>query len=520
MKEKRHVLAACAAALCVFGGGVLTPSQADAFCGFYAGGAGAALYNNATQVVLMRDGTKTILSMQNNFQGPLEDFAMVIPVPVVLMEENVKTLDKALFDKVDQLSAPRLVEYWEQDPCQDDYYYDQFAGGGVPESATDDGNEQSGNGVTVEAEFKVGEYEIAILSANDSMGLETWLTSNNYNIPAGAEPVLRPYVEGGMYFFVARIIAEEVTYEDGRAVLSPLRFHYDSETFTLPIRLGLISAENEQDLLVYILGQGQRYEAANYPNVTIPTNVNVREAVLNDFGAFYNELFARTLEANPGAVVTEYAWDASTCDPCPGPTLDGNDLATLGADILSGDTNPRGWTLTRLHARYTAENVGEDLVFAAAEPIAGGREFLQEDGELEEGAVPYNVNNFQGRYAIRYAWEGAITCDDPQFGRWGGPPGTDPWDFDPSSGAATSPNTSGDDYQAQSAPLEALVDEEIPEIGLVPTEDNAANLPGAGNDSSSDESGCSTMTTNESLPIGMMVLLTLGAFKLVLRRRQ
>src|SRR5688572_4261190 len=93
------------------------PDRAAAFCGFYVSGADAKLYNNATQVVLMRDGTRTVLSMQNNYQGPPQDFAMVVPVPVVLQEADVKTLERGVFDRVDQLAAPRLVEYWEQDPC-------------------------------------------------------------------------------------------------------------------------------------------------------------------------------------------------------------------------------------------------------------------------------------------------------------------------------------------------------------------------------------------------------------------
>jgi MYXO-CTERM domain-containing protein len=71
------------------------------------------------------------------------------------------------------------------------------------------------------------------------------------------------------------------------------------------------------------------------------------------FGEFYAALFDRTIEKNPGAVVTEYAWDASTCDPCPGPQLDGGDFATLGADVLGGaGAAAVRATLTRLHARY------------------------------------------------------------------------------------------------------------------------------------------------------------------------
>ena len=69
-----------------------SPREAEAFCGFYVAGADAELYNNATMVVLMRDGTRTVLSMANNYQGPPEDFAMVVPVPVVLQESDVKVL--------------------------------------------------------------------------------------------------------------------------------------------------------------------------------------------------------------------------------------------------------------------------------------------------------------------------------------------------------------------------------------------------------------------------------------------
>jgi hypothetical protein len=92
------------------------PRDAGAFCGFYVGGADTKLFNNATMVVMMREGTRTVLAMQNNYQGPPSDFAMVVPVPIVLQKENVKTLPREVFDHVDALAAPRLVEYWEQDP--------------------------------------------------------------------------------------------------------------------------------------------------------------------------------------------------------------------------------------------------------------------------------------------------------------------------------------------------------------------------------------------------------------------
>ena len=81
-------------------GVVAQPATSRAFCGFYVSGADGKLFNNATQVVLMREGTRTVLSMRNNYQGPPTDFAMVVPVPTVLQEENVKTLSAAIFDRV------------------------------------------------------------------------------------------------------------------------------------------------------------------------------------------------------------------------------------------------------------------------------------------------------------------------------------------------------------------------------------------------------------------------------------
>ncbi len=96
---------------------IAPPGLAHAFCGFYVAGADTKLYNNPTMVALLRDGTTTVLSMGNNYQGPPEDFAMVVPVPVVLQKKDVKTLSHDIFERLDKLAAPRLVEYWEQDPC-------------------------------------------------------------------------------------------------------------------------------------------------------------------------------------------------------------------------------------------------------------------------------------------------------------------------------------------------------------------------------------------------------------------
>src|SRR6266699_287975 len=105
MRSTAWLLALCAT--------LAAPRAAGAFCGFYVAGSDQQLVNDATQVVLMRDGTRTVLAMQNDYKGPPTEFAMIVPVPSVLHEEDVKTLPKEVFQHVEQMGAPRLVEYWE-----------------------------------------------------------------------------------------------------------------------------------------------------------------------------------------------------------------------------------------------------------------------------------------------------------------------------------------------------------------------------------------------------------------------
>lgn len=456
----RKRLAAFAA---VVGATAFASARTDAFCGFYVSGADTKLFNNATQVVLMREGTRTVLSMQNNYQGPPTDFAMVVPVPVILQKENVKTLKNELFTHVDQLDSPRLVEYWEMDPCQAPELPRPSVGGMVrKKSAAPAAAEPAANhGVTVEAQFTVGEYEIVILSAKDAGGLDTWLREQKYKIPEGSEPFFRPYVQSGSKFFVARVDSKKVSFDaKGMATLSPLRFHYDSEQFSLPVRLGLVNSGGTQDLIVHILAKGQRYEVANYPNATIPTNLDVSENARGEFGPFYAALFDRTIEKNPKAVVTEYAWDASTCDPCPGPALSGADLKTLGADVLpSASPFPSGFVVTRLHARYGKESLGEDLVFRAAPPIVGGREVRTNGTDLEHGASASSLNNFQGRYAIRHPWGGPIECKNPVRNRWGGPPAGKPGPTGPTPATNLA-------FVKRDAKLASFVRSTIPELDV------------------------------------------------------
>lgn len=312
---------------------LVAASPAAAFCGFYVKDREVEdLKSQASRAVLLRDGTTTVLSMQSSYEGPASDFALVVPVPSPVGPADVRTLDAEVFERLDELTSPRLVEYWEQEPMCPSM-------GGVGFGTIGYGYGSGiGGVVAIEAQFAVGEYDVVVLGASESEGLVRWLHEQGYQLPRGAESVLRPYVERGMRFFAAKVDASRVRFENGRALLSPLRIRYDSDQLSLPIRLGTLASPGKQDLVVHIISREGRYEVANRPNVQVPTNLEVRAATKGRFRSFYESLLDHVWEERPTSVVTEYAWSATSCDPCPGPTMSADDITTFGGDLLGDAT--------------------------------------------------------------------------------------------------------------------------------------------------------------------------------------
>src|SRR5438045_6802521 len=71
------------------------------FCGFYVAKADTKLFNQASQVVLVRDGDRTVLTMANDFKGDPREFAVVIPVPTFITRDQIHVAEKSLVDHLD-----------------------------------------------------------------------------------------------------------------------------------------------------------------------------------------------------------------------------------------------------------------------------------------------------------------------------------------------------------------------------------------------------------------------------------
>ena len=183
-------------AFTIFIGLLVWSGSASAFCGFYVGKADTKLFNKASEVVIARHDNKTVITMANDFRGEVKEFALVVPVPTVLEKEQIHVGDPTVLKHLADYSAPRLVEYFDQNPCVryelQGRAQDKLSSM-LPAAA--EGKRAAALGVTVEAQYTVGEYDILILSAKESSGLETWLTENGYRIPNGASSVLHSYLK-------------------------------------------------------------------------------------------------------------------------------------------------------------------------------------------------------------------------------------------------------------------------------------------------------------------------------------
>ena len=373
-----------------------------AFCGFYVAKVDAKLLNKTSQVILARSGQQTVVTMASDFEGDVKDFAMVIPVPEVPTRDQIRLAEHSVFEKLDAYSGPRLVEYFDDEPCDANLANGSYTFTAKAAAAPVEDASAPDHGVEIVAQYAIGEYDILILSAKESQGLKVWLNKNGYKIPEGANEVLDPYIKNNMKFFVVKVNLDEYE-KSGEQDLHPIQLTYNSDKFMLPIRLGMANADGPQDLIVYAFSDKGQIECANYRTVEVPTDRDVPMFVRDQFQSFYEALFTKAWKAaGKNVVFKEYSWDLNSdnfvhCDPCTTDPPLMADLKEAGVFWLAGATPTGSRTsdyegqlhITRMHLRYDREHFPQDLAFQATP----------------------NKENFQGRYVMHIPAKGSMDCD-------------------------------------------------------------------------------------------------------------
>ncbi|MCP4809665.1 MAG: DUF2330 domain-containing protein [Proteobacteria bacterium] len=393
-----------------------------AFCGAYVGGAEVDVTNGATRMAMVRQGDRTVLTLLNDAQGPTDHFGLLIPVGADLDAEDVVQVDTSALEALDAYSAPRLVTY----TCEQ--IIDEGIGstgggavgcGGTPppqDTAEDAPPSVSAGGVTMDSAavdvarvFPVGDYTATVLRGTEAGGLEQWLVDRDFVIDEDTSDALEDYA--GIWF-LALTVSTEAPLDEARW-LPAIQIAYDSEAFSLPIRLGAASSDGEQDLVLFTVvdfASGQTH-ISNHPEAHVQDEC-LADVAAQDFGEFYSDLVPTdTAEAS---YVVEFAWGAGKCDPCPAevPSLTDSLVQAVGYDGLATDA-----FFTRLHLRYAPSAVSEDLALYHSGIVSSTQQrYIQREHELESRwpVCQEGWSEDPGSCGLDTGWDSDVPEPEPQ----------------------------------------------------------------------------------------------------------
>jgi len=366
--------------------------------GFFPPEHGVANTSDQRAVIIDHGGSETIV-LQTAYEGDSSEFAWVIPVPeLISAAQSVGTADPRTFETLDQITAPRRLTWTSSSAACG------CAGSGDGARVED--------GVTVWETLRVDDYDVAVLSSEQSADLAAWLNTNGYGLPGGHEDTLQYYIDRGSYFVALKIApsADQSAGDNaggppglgdgGAREMAPITLTFSTSDLVFPMRISRVSTKERVEVLLYVVAP-HRATGVNYSTAEVDAPASYGG---DDFPAAYNRWFEDAIaDAGGRALVVEYAgrlseWTAGN------PPL---------SDVLGGGDD---WFVTRLRTRLSPAQMSEDIVLTAA-ASDDAFEVIVDDGAvalrgqvavamllvgLVQGAL------FRTRRARRAAWATAL----------------------------------------------------------------------------------------------------------------
>ncbi|MBL8923015.1 MAG: DUF2330 domain-containing protein [Myxococcaceae bacterium] len=356
------------------------------------------------QVVILRDDDASVLTVQRDVEGPRSPFAWVLPLPGPAELRDARALHTRDLEHLHAVTAPRLDELWERDPCVE------------PRPS----EEQTFSPVLTPA-IGLGEYQLTMLESHQ---VEPWLRARGFLLAGLTGAPL----SSRFSWVVAEVDLERARVEKDRFRLSPLQFRFHRTVVDLPLAV-MVGDAPRQDVVVHLITRAGRMTAKGLPSLFAPTNVDLELAWAPQFPAVFATLLEAVWTRTPTAVVTEFSGPVlRACERC-GPPLEPTLLRALGFDgsrlppvADAGDLDPRA----RQQLKWRNAR-GEDLVVTRLRlrVAAGAPETVS--------FVPAPPSDpFESRFAVRHHWTKRARCGDPRWGDWSttetrGQPRVGPW---------------------------------------------------------------------------------------------
>jgi len=212
--------------------------------------------NEPTQkAIMVYDAGREDLILQVKYEGPVEEFGWLIPVP------DLPTVQKGSMKCFYELSKYTQKHFeWRHGLS-----HTKSANGGA---RTLSAGVESEPPVKVIEVKTVGAYEVAVLSTKDAGALENWLATNQFYFPTNKTDVLNDYVKQQWYFIAVKVnlgqgflgtISNKLELALGE--LHPLQISFASDHCVYPLKISSVNG-TPSEIQVYVLSPEPLLEKA------------------------------------------------------------------------------------------------------------------------------------------------------------------------------------------------------------------------------------------------------------------
>ena len=198
----------------------------------------------AQKAILVYDNGREDLILQVKYDGPVEEFGWLIPVP------NLPTVQKGSMKCFYELSR-YTQKLWERP-----VYATRSASQDLASLSA--GNKQEPPVKVIEIKT-VGAYDVAVLSTKDAGALKNWLETDHFYFPTNKTDVLDVYVKQHWYFIAVKVnlgqglwgtISSRLKLASGE--LHPLQISFASDHCVYPLKISSVNGQ-PSEVQIYVL---------------------------------------------------------------------------------------------------------------------------------------------------------------------------------------------------------------------------------------------------------------------------
>jgi len=199
---------------------------------------------------IIYDKNRETLVVQVKYQGDVNKFSWVLPVPSIPEENTIKTVNDSIFTHLHEQTQPKLFIYSGK----------SLQRGSMEGGANADSEIFQDTNVNVWQNLQVGPYEINVISSPTSSALIDWLTEKGYDFPETANRIIEFYTQKNWYFVAVRVdVTNHLTKNSStyQAGLPAIKMTFKTEKPVFPLRISELTSAQENEIELYVASKNR-----------------------------------------------------------------------------------------------------------------------------------------------------------------------------------------------------------------------------------------------------------------------